>query len=167
MGLNISGIFLITSGIFVIISGIFLITSGILTIGFSSGGSGGVGRDGGVEGGITAPAPLKVDSLASLVQSVETPSPFLALTLRVKLVLAESPEDAQEVSVIQPELVPAVVFSIKYSVPEGLELADQEAVIWEVESAVKDKEAGTLAKVKKVNSLPEPVPTLFLVWALK
>jgi len=56
--------------------------------------------------------------------------------------------------------VPAVVFSQKYSVPAGLELACQVAVIWVWESAVKVRLAGILDRVyldevaEKVDSLP-------------
>ena len=61
--------------------------------------------------------------------------------------LAERLEKTQEREVIQPELVLAVIFSQKYSVPSGFSLACQVAVIWVWESAVKVKLEGILAKV--------------------
>jgi hypothetical protein len=81
-------------------------------------------------------APLPVLPVAAacvlalaLALEVSTPSPLRAFTVYEYVVPAVSPVSTHEVAAIQPEFVPAVVFSAKYSVAPGLDPALHASVI--------------------------------------
>ena len=88
-----------------------------------------------------------MDCVPRVIQAVSMPSALRALTRYVYEVLGIRPRSSQVASVVQPELMPAVVFSQRYRVPEGLPLVPHWTWMLVLAIPVNAPRTGTFAAV--------------------